>query len=134
MNARDEQLKSIRPEIPNAEIKSRTAEMERFQNLTLRPIAKFQNDILLSIFSNYIEKYKNIFHKLGQNEKLNYIENSLKKDSKFKNLIRGIFIAHFTSEEYKFYSENISSANKRIVNLVKERLQSQMQYFESEHA
>lgn len=134
MNLRDEQLKSIRPEIPNAEIKATTADMERFQNMTLRPIAKFQNDLLLAIFSNYIIKYKNAFHQLNQDEKLNYIENSVKKDSKFKNLIRGLFLGHFTSEEYEFYSENASSVNKRIINLIKERLQSQMQYFESQNA
>ncbi|MFN2261376.1 MAG: glyoxalase [Psychroflexus sp.] len=130
MNARDEQLKSIRLEIPNAKIKSTTTDMERFQNETLRPIAKFQNDIILSIFKNYIRKYKNVFHKLNQDEKLKYIENSLKKDSKFKNLIRGIFMGHFTIEDYEFYIENASAVNKRIINLTKERLQSQLQYFE----
>lgn len=134
MNLRDEQLKSIRLEIPNAEIKATTADMERFQNMTLRPIAKFQNDLLLAIFSNYIIKYKNAFHQLKQDEKLNYIENSVKKDSKFKNLIRGLFLGHFTSEEYEFYCENASSVNKRIINLIKERLQSQIQYFESQNA
>lgn len=134
MTERDEQLLSIRPEIPNAKVDSSTLDLESFQNSTLRPIAKFQNELILSIFDKYIVRYKNVFHKLGLEEKLKYIENTVKKDSKFKNLMRGIFMGHFTVEEYQFYSENSSEVNKRIINLTKERLQSQIQYFEKQSA
>jgi|AntRauTorckE5430_2_1112549.scaffolds.fasta_scaffold00029_26 hypothetical protein len=130
MKTRDEEIISIRVEVPNAKVTALTLSLESFQNSTLRPIAKFQNDILLSIFENYIIRYKNVFHKLGHGEKLKYIENTVKKDSKFKNLIRGIFMGHFTIEEYKFYVENTSEINKRIINLTKERLQAEVHYFE----
>ena len=130
MKTRDEEIISIRVEVPNAKVTALTLSLESFQNSTLRPIAKFQNDILLSIFENYIIRYKNVFHKLGHAEKLKYIENTVKKDSKFKNLIRGIFMGHFTIEEYKFYNENDSEINKRIINLTKERLQAEVHYFE----
>jgi hypothetical protein len=43
-------------------------------------------------------------------------------------------MGHFTLEEYHFYSENSSELNKRIINLTKERLQSQLQYFEKHSA
>jgi hypothetical protein len=134
MKTRDEDIISIRVEVPNAKVSSLTLSLESFQNSTLRPIAKFQNDILLSIFENYIIRYKNVFHKLGHAEKLKYIENTVKKDSKFKNLIRGIFMGHFTIEEYKFYIENDSEINKRIINLTKERLQTHIHYFEKQSA
>lgn len=130
MDSRNERLLSIRLEVPNARVNQSTLGLESFQNSTLRPISKFQNELILSIFENYIIRYKNVFHKLGNEEKLRYIENTVKKDSKFKNLIRGIFMGHFTIEEYKFYSENSSEVNKRIINLTKERLQSQLEHFE----
>ncbi|GAA0759346.1 glyoxalase [Psychroflexus lacisalsi] len=130
MTARDENLLSIRVDVPRAKVNETTLSLESFQNSTLRPIAKFQNDLILSLFENYIVRYKNVFHKLGTQEKLNYIENTVKKDSKFKNLMRGIFMGHFTIDEYKFYHENSSEINKRIINLTKERLQSQLQHFE----
>ncbi|MBZ9650528.1 glyoxalase [Psychroflexus montanilacus] len=130
MDSRNERLLSIRLEVPNARVDQSTLGLESFQNSTLRPISKFQNELILSIFENYIIRYKNVFHKLGNEEKLRYIENTVKKDSKFKNLIRGIFMGHFTIEEYKFYSENSSEVNKRIINLTKERLQSQLEHFE----
>jgi hypothetical protein len=130
MTARDENLLSIRVDVPRAKVNETTLSLESFQNSTLRPIAKFQNDLILSLFENYIVRYKNVFHKLGTQEKLNYIGNTVKKDSKFKNLMRGIFMGHFTIDEYKFYHENSSEINKRIINLTKERLQSQLQHFE----
>lgn len=130
MDSRNERLLSIRLEVPNARVNQSTLGLESFQNSTLRPISKFQNELILSIFENYIIRYKNVFHKLGNEEKLRYIENTVKKDSKFKNLIKGIFMGHFTIEEYKFYSENSSEVNKRIINLTKERLQSQLEHFE----
>ncbi|NEV94272.1 glyoxalase [Psychroflexus sp. YR1-1] len=134
MTSRDEQLLNIRLEVPNAKIDETTLSLESFQNSTLRPIAKFQNELILSLFENYIVRYKNVFHKLGEMEKLNYIENTVKKDSKFKNLLRGVFIGFFTIDEYKFYHENSSEVNKRIINLTKERLQSQLHYFEKQSA
>lgn len=134
MSVRDETLLSIRVDVPKAKINELTLSIESFQNSTLRPIAKFQNDVMLSIFENYIVRYKNVFLKLGIQEQLKYIENAVKKDSKLKNLIRGVFIGHFTSDEYRFYSKNSSEINKRIINLTKERLQSQIQYFETQRA
>lgn len=134
MTPRDEQLLSIRVEVPNAKVDRSTLSLESFQNATLRPISKFQNELILSIFENYIERYKNVFHKYGNEDKLRYIENTVKKDSKFKNLIRGVYMGHFTIDEFEFYSENSSEINKRIINLTKERLQSQLDYFEKHSA
>lgn len=134
MSERDEQLIRIRPEIAKAKVGAFTLSLESFQNSTLRPISKFQNELILSIFNNYIIRYKNVFHKLGTDEKLKYIENTVKKDSKFKNLIRGVYMGHFSIEEYQFYSDNASEINKRIINLTKERLQSQLNYFEKQGA
>lgn len=134
MTPRAEQLLSIRPELPNAKVDQSTLGLESFQNSTLRPIAKFQNELILSIFENYIIRYKSVFHKLGADEKMKYIENTVKKDSKFKNLIRGVYMGHFTIEEYEFYVENSSEVNKRIINLTKERLQTQLHYFEKQSA
>ncbi|MBZ9778667.1 glyoxalase [Psychroflexus sp. CAK8W] len=134
MTARDENLLSIRVDVPRAKVTETTLSLESFQNSTLRPISKFQNDLILSLFEDYIVRYKNVFHKLGVPDKLKYIENTVKKDSKFKNLMRGVYMGHFTIDEYKFYHENSSEINKRIINLTKERLQSQLNYFEKQSA
>ncbi len=130
MTDRDRDLTSIRIQLSQAKVFESTNALERFQNETLRPIAKFQNTLLLELFKSYIIRYKKVFHKNDVSGKLSYIEQAVKKDSKLKNVIRGLFLGHFTIEEYNFYTEHKSSVNRRITNLVKERLQSQLQYFD----
>lgn len=103
---------------------------EIFQNQTLRPILKLQNDLLIDVFKNYIGKYKDDFYQYSVEKKLAYIENAIQKDIKFRNSLKGMIIGLFTIAEYEAYIANSSSLNKRMMNLVIERLKSQVQLFE----
>ena len=130
MTTRTEDLLNIRPTIPSALIYENMSSEERFQNTTLRPLLMLQNDLLIEVFKNYIAKLKNVFYELSLPKQLEYIENAIQKDIKFRNSIKGIIIGQFTIEEYGIYIENSSALNKRMINLVKERLISQIQLFE----
>ncbi len=132
MNDRSHSLKQIRPEITSARIHSNMSPDERFQNETLRPIIKFQNDLLLASFQNYIVKTKNTFYELRLEKRMDYIANALQKDIKYRNSVKGIIMGQFTVEEYENYIQNSSALNKRIINMVIKRLQDQIQYFEKE--
>lgn len=124
---RDHNLLAIRPEIPNAQIHANMSDDERFQNQTLRPVAKLQNDLLIEAFRNYAAKHKNVFYTLTLEKRLNYIANAIQKDIKFRNSLKGMIIGQFTVDEYLKYIENSSALNKRMMNIVRERLQSQIQ-------
>jgi hypothetical protein len=130
MNDRPNDLLRIRPEIKKTEQFENMSVEERFQNETLRPILKLQNPLFLAVFHNYIEKRKGVFYSLGLEKKLNYIENSLNRDQKFGDSIKGMIIGFFTMEEYNAYSRNSSALNKRMINMVIERLKDQVQLFE----
>ena len=130
MTSRKSKLKSIRPEISGATINDNMSTDERFQNLVLRPIIKFQNDLLIGVFRNYVEKHKSVFYDLSLEKRMAYIENAIQKDMKLRNSMKGMIIGHFTVEEYGVYIENSSALNKRMMNIVKERLLSHIQLFE----
>ena len=130
MENRDKVLLQLRPEIPSARILPGMSEEEIFQNRTLRPVAKLQNDLLLDIFRNYIRKHKNVFYDLSIEKRLDYIENAIHKDMKFRNSLKGTLIGQFTLEEYRAYTRNSSALNKRMMNIVKERLKSNVQLLE----
>lgn len=132
MNYRSLSLVEIRPEIPSARIHPNMSPDERFQNETLRPIIKLQNELLLASFQNYIVKTKNTFYELRLEKRLAYIANALQKDIKYRNSLKGMIIGQFTVEEYETYILNSSALNKRMMNMVIKRLQDQMQYFEKE--
>ncbi len=61
---------------------------------------------------------------------LQYIDNALNKNIKFSNSLKGMFIGQFTTEEYQRYTADTSAFNKRIINLTKERLKSNIMQFE----
>lgn len=131
MNDRPNDLKRIRPEIKKTLQFATMGADERFQNETLRPILKLQNPLFIEVFHQYIEKRKGVFYDLGLEKKLAYIESSLIKDQKFRNSVKGMIIGHFTVEEYRQYSSNSSALNKRMMNMVIERLKDQVQLFDA---
>ena len=107
-----------------------SSEEEAFQNITLRPILKLQNDLLIQVFINYAQKQKSVFFSLTPEKKQSYIENVIQKDIKFRNSLKGMVIGFFTVNEYKDYIKNSSNLNKRMMNLLVERLKSQLQLLE----
>jgi hypothetical protein len=130
MNTRSTNLLSLRPEIPSARITDDMSKDERFQNQTLRPIIKLQNLLIISVFKNYIGKHKNRFYELTLQKRIEYIENAVQKDIKFRNSLKGLIIGQFTVEEYETYIQNSSALNKRMMNMVIERLKDQIQLLE----
>lgn len=130
MTSRKFDLKSIRPEILSTTINDDMSTDERFQNQVLRPVIKFQNDLLIEVFRNYVHKHKNVFYDLSLEKRIDYIENAVQKDMKLRNSMKGMIIGLFTVEDYLIYIENSSALNKRMMNIVKERLLSHIQLFE----
>ena len=128
MNDRPNDIIKIRP-VLNLKNSSQITDEESFQNDTLRPIIKLQSPILIETYRNYIIKHKNVFYELSNEKKLDYIENSINKNQKFRNLLKGMIIGLFTIEEYHIYKKNSSSLNKRMMNIILKRLQDNLHIF-----
>ena len=131
MADRDTFLKEFRGETLGT-ISAQSSADELFQNQTIRPILKLQNDLFIAVFINYVNKNKADFYSYTVEKKLQVIENSIQKDIKFRNSLKGIVMALFTIEEYETYIKNSSDLNKRMMNLLIDRLKSQVQLFEKE--
>ena len=128
MNDRPNDIIKIRP-VLNLKKSSQITVEESFQNDTLRPIIKLQSPILIETYRNYIIKHKKVFYELSNEKKLDYIENSINKNQKFRNLLKGMIVGLFTIKEYDAYRKNSSSLNKRMMNIVLKRLQDNLQIF-----
>jgi hypothetical protein len=116
MNDRDSSILTIRGGTIG-DVQPQSSKDEIFQNQTLRPILKFQNELFLESFVNYIHKHKDDFYSLSTEKKMVFIENAMK----------GMIMALFTVEEFREYALNSSSLNKRMMNLLIERLKDQIQ-------
>lgn len=129
MEARDNNVLELRGEALGAITNQSSAE-EVFQNRTLRPILKLQNDLFIQVFINYAVKQKAVFFNLTPEKKEAYIENVIHRDIKFRNSLKGMVIAFFTLDEYAEYIQISSNLNKRMMNMLIERLKSQLQLIE----
>ena len=129
MEARDKNVLGLRGESLGT-ITSQSSLEEVFQNKTLRPILKLQNDLFIQVFINYAMKQKNVFFSLTPEKKMAYVENVIQRDIKLRNSLKGMVIAFFTLDEYAEYIQNSSNLNKRMMNMLIERLKSQIQLIE----
>ncbi len=122
MENRDKNLTEMRPAL---NLSPTSGAMEQFQNETLRPILKFQNELLLKICHHQFVKRKSTFFQLPQIEQLGYIEQQVSRDQNFKNLLLGIIAGHFTSVDWLFFKEHEQDVRKRMTSLLIQRIQSQ---------
>ena len=115
----------LRPVLKNL-INSNTSDLERFQNEVIRPIIKMQNNLLVAFFNNYIRNRKIEFNKLEAEFQKNKINTILTKDVNFKNILIGSIIGHLNENEIKIYLKSKLELNKRIIQMVKQRLQDNL--------
>jgi hypothetical protein len=130
MNQRDVFLKEFRGGTIGS-VTSQSSSDESFQNEVLRPILKLQNDLFIASFKNYITKYKSDFYSQTTEQKLAAIENSIQKDVKYRNALKGMVVGLLTADEYSIYIKSSSGLNKRMMTMLIERLKSQVQLFKN---
>ncbi len=130
MNVEDQRSKyllNIRPTIPKAKVDEQTSPEERFQNLTLRPIIKLQHSLLIEIFKQYIARTKTKFSELSGHQRVIFIDKTFNKDTKFKNELKGIILGQMTVGEYRTYTQNANAFNKRIMNMLAQRMKDSIE-------
>jgi len=107
-------------------IKENMSALELFQNQTLRPVIKMQHNLLMASFNTYKLKRKIDFSSITDQKKRSKIKAAFVKDINYKNLTLGFIIGVFTLEEYDYYSLNSSEINKRIIQIVIQRVQDSL--------
>ena len=94
-------------------------ELEQFQNSCLRPILKFQNDILVSYFKSNINL---ISIPESTSELENLVKNRVQKDLITRNTLLGMTIGLLHDEELTFYMSHKNELNKRLVVMLTQRI------------
>lgn len=119
---RNENILQVRLSIIIDESKDSLDE-ESFQNNTLRPILKFQNELIIALVNQHLEEKFLLENKV---DKIKIIENFIQKHQVIKNQLIGLTIGFFTSTEFEFYIQNQTKINKRISQLIIERVSDQL--------
>ena len=119
-------IKSLRPELPNVLESAEISEIELFQNEVLRPILKFQNEVLTSLFISNLKKRDVDFSKMNLNGRIAYVTNVIQKDLGLRNVLIGMVLGLMTVEEIGQYYQNETEYRRRISKMVIDRLADQL--------
>lgn len=95
---------------------------ELFQNETLRPILKLQNQLIVLFFKSLSKKYKLDISSIPKESILIKIEDFIKKNTVARNQYIGLVLGQFTAEEYLVYTKKESEYNKRIIQMIAQRI------------
>jgi hypothetical protein len=119
---RNVMMLELRPEVVFDREKA-SKEIEDFQTRVLRPILKFQNELLMGYYKNYISGIK---VPDTENEKILFVGNMIQKDAVLKNRFLGMVVGLFTKDDLDFYLNDSSLVNKRIVQMLIKRISDQI--------
>ncbi len=121
---RADKIKACRPHITLKKSK-KTNDEEQFQNQVLRPILKFQNQLFIKLFLSNCKTYKINYTEFNTEEKHDYIDHIFKKDFKLRAIFIGTVVALFTIEEFEKYTVKKQLYNKRVIQMLSERLKNE---------
>jgi len=125
MEKRDNQLKEIRPLLSHLENDKEKTVEEKFQNTVLRPILKFQHDILMAfITEKVVNKYRIDIIKIHSNDLGLKVKKELMNNQTLRNQVFGLLVGLFTIDEYHDYLKNETEYRRRIMAMVVERYMS----------
>lgn len=112
----------LRPHIKKAIVNADSSPEETFQNTVVRQIIKMKHDLLILHTRQNIHKKQKDFNTLSRENQQKFLNASFDKDQAFKSELRGIIIGHFSVDEYQIYSKMPNVINRRILNIIKERM------------
>ena len=92
-------------------------------------ILKFQNELLIDIFVDFMKRKKLIreWNRLNFDQREDWIKLRLQKDLTMKQFFLGLIIGHFTNSELEIYLFHNKTINKRIQSMLSQRLASQIE-------
>jgi hypothetical protein len=122
--SRDTVVTEIRPLLS---LQPTKGEIEGFQNEVMRPILKFQNELLILLAKQYVNKYHKSFNALKQVNQESIIIQASKQDPEFKSFLIWPVVGLMSSTELAFYSAYRSELNKRISTMAAQRIVSQLE-------
>ena len=100
--------------------------LEQFQNESIRPIVKFQSDLLMAIMKSKIDLES--AKKQNTSEQISWVKKTIGKDYKVKGLLIGVVTGLFTLNEWEVYNKNEKEFNKRITSIISQRFVDQILY------
>ena len=121
---RKETIAALRPDIPSIKRLESMTDVEKFQNDVIRPILKYQHDVIVGYTISKAVNRNSEFPNLIAIEKERYLDKVTLKDSKIKQELNGMVLGLMTVEEMNKYLAIESEYKRRINTMIRERIVS----------
>ena len=115
-------MEKVRPKLPDAITEGELKEWELFQNMVLRPVIKMQHDLLIMRVKSHFISKRVLFNVMDNKKRTEAIIQAFQNDHNLKKEIQGMIIGQLTVLEFHQYLKIERSLNKRIVQMVRNRM------------
>ena len=109
---------------PLLSLKIANSKEEIFQNEILRPILKLQHDLVITLAQEFLKSRNITWEKVKEKDPFQWLNINIKRDIPFKNQLIGMVIGQFSKNELDEYLTFQKEMNKRIINMMTERMVS----------
>ena len=107
---------------PLLSLKIANSEEEIFQNETLRPILKLQHELIITLAQEFLKSRNVTWEKVKEKDPFQWLSINIKRDIPIKNQLIGMVIGQFSKNELDEYLTFQKEMNKRIINMMTERI------------
>ena len=121
---RDEQLHKWRPKI-KLKIEDDKSEIEHFMHSVLRPVLKFQNEVILLLIQTAPHFSRLTWIQDSEEENRIAVNDFIQKNTVLKNQLLGTVLGMMKTFEIAFYLEHEKELKKRIIEMCVTRFHSQ---------
>lgn len=115
-------MEKVRPKLPDTLTEGELKEEELFQNMILRPVIKMQHDLLIMRVKSHFISKRVLFNMMDNKKRTEAIIQAFQSDHNLKKEIQGMIIGQLTVLEFQQYLKIERSLNKRIVQMVRNRM------------
>lgn len=115
-------MEKVRPKLPDTLTEGELKEEELFQNMILRPVIKMQHDLLIMRVKSHFISKRVLFNVMDNKKRTEAIIQAFQNDHNLKKEIQGMIIGQLTVLEFQQYLKIERSLNKRIVQMVRNRM------------
>ena len=115
-------MEKVRPKLPETLTEGELKEEELFQNMILRPVIKMQHDLLIMRVKSHFISKRVLFNVMDNKKRTEAIIQAFQNDHNLKKEIQGMITGQLTVLEFQQYLKIERSLNKRIVQMVRNRM------------
>lgn len=124
-SALDPALLALRPEVASTLTPEPTAAADDLLHRALRPILKLHNERLLQLVADFARDYRLPLASAAPADQLRLLDELLRRNQRLQHTAVGLITGLLTAAEYGFYRRHRPEINRRLLELLRQRVATQ---------